>query len=249
LLSENDLKVWLQKGIKPTDKILLILASVETPCAVSAIKARATAAGFRIPKTWNISQMLARTSGMAIRVPEGWEISGPGKQHLRNIGVVKLKPGAGHVADGLRAELAKIDDDDTRLLVEEAIGCFEGEFYRAAILMSWIAAMRVLYRFVYNNALDEFNAEATRVDAKWKGARTIDDLGGMKERDFLDRMASVSLIGKNVKAGLVECLARRNGCGHPNSMKVGPSAVDHHIEFLLLNVFRKFQTVSLSHQT
>ena len=40
---------------------------------------------------------------------------------------------------------------------------------------------------------------------------------------------------------LRNCLDRRNGCGHPNSLKIGPNTVAHHIEILLLNVFKAFQ--------
>jgi len=43
-----------------------------------------------------------------------------------------------------------------------------------------------------------------------------------------------------VKAELKQCLDRRNGCGHPNSLKIGPNTVAHHLEILLLNVFNKF---------
>jgi hypothetical protein len=43
-----------------------------------------------------------------------------------------------------------------------------------------------------------------------------------------------------VKNELKECLDRRNGCGHPNSLKIGANTVAHHIEILLLNVFKVF---------
>uniref|UniRef100_UPI001C09C1CE hypothetical protein n=1 Tax=Acinetobacter baumannii TaxID=470 RepID=UPI001C09C1CE len=62
----------------------------------------------------------------------------------------------------------------------------------------------------------------------------------MKEAEFLDRIAAIGMIGKNVKAQLLAGLNLRNGCGHPNSLKVGANAVAAHIEMLLLNVFDKF---------
>jgi len=42
----------------------------------------------------------------------------------------------------------------------------------------------------------------------------------MKERDFLDRLAALSVIGRNVKQELVKCLELRNACGHPNSYQL-----------------------------
>jgi hypothetical protein len=106
--------------------------------------------------------------------------------------------------------------------------------------MSWLAAMDVLHNFVHAQRLNDFNKEASRVDAKWKPAKTTDDLGRMKESDFLDRVAAISIMGKNVRQQLGSCLTLRNSCGHPNSLKLGANTVAHHIEILLLNVFKVF---------
>jgi hypothetical protein len=106
--------------------------------------------------------------------------------------------------------------------------------------MSWLAAVDVLHRFVHQKYLAEFNAEAKRVDSRWRDAKTTDDLGRMAEVDFLDRIAGISLVGKNVKKELKDCLDRRNACGHPNSLRVGANTAAHHIEILLLNIFKAF---------
>ena len=100
--------------------------------------------------------------------------------------------------------------------------------------------MDVLQKHVHKGYLAAFNAEAFRVDGKWKPAVSQDDIGKMKEGDFLDRIESLSIIGKNVKAQLKSCLDLRNGCGHPNSLKVSVNKAAAHIETLLQNVFEKF---------
>jgi len=108
----------------------------------------------------------------------------------------------------------------------------------SAIVMSWLAAVHVLKKEVHQKHLAAFNAEAKRVDSRRKPARTMDDIGLMKEAEFLDRIAAISMIGKNVKDELQQCLKRRNGCGHPSSLKIGQSIVTSHIETLLLNVLQ-----------
>ena len=145
------------------------------------------------------------------------------------------------VATDLREELSNISDPPTRAFVEEAIKCYELELYRSAIVMSWIGAVAVLYNHVHANHLSKFNAEAKRVDAKWKDALTTDDLTRMREANFLDRIAALSIIGNDVKRVLKNCLNRRNSCGHPNSLRIRANTVAHHIEVLLLNVFKRFQ--------
>lgn len=143
-------------------------------------------------------------------------------------------------AKDLRAELENINNDNTKAFVEEAISCLEYSLYRSAIVMSWIAAMDVLHNHIYSKHLQEFNKEAKRINNKWKIAKTTDDLGRMGEAEFLERICTLSIIGKNTKAELKNCLDRRNGCGHPNSLKLASNTVAHHIEILILNVFNKF---------
>lgn len=242
MLSSDELKTWLHRKLGQLDSLLLVLASFDAPCQIKDIKARAAKSGFRIPKGWNASATLGRSSGLAIRTPSGWEITDAGRQHLTNLGVTKISPAAVQVATDLRAELSNIGDEDTRSFVEETIKCYEFELYRSAIVMSWLAAVDVLHNHIHANHLADFNTEARRIDPKWKDAKTTDDLGRMKDSDFLDRIsvAPLSVIGKSVKKELKDCLDRRNGCGHPNTLKIGPNAVAHHIEILLLNVFQKF---------
>ena len=240
MISVDELKTWLHKNLSRLDKLLLILASLENGCQVSEMKERAGEAGLRIPKSWNVSTILGRSRGLAIRTPSGWEVTEAGVQHLRAMGDFGITGAERDVAVELRVELANISNSDTRDFVEEAVKCYEARLYRSAIVISWLAAVDVLRKHVLANHLGAFNTEAKRVDSKWKSAKTSDDIGRMREADFLDRIVALSIIGKNVKAELKECLDRRNSCGHPNSLKIGANTVTHHIEVLLLNVFKRF---------
>lgn len=220
---------------------MLILASLDTPSQLKDIRTRAAEAGFRVPSKWNLSDILGKSEGRAIRTPSGWELSDAGSLHLRTLGVANVSPAAMQVAVDLRAHLEKISDPQTKDFVEEAISCHEAQLYRAAAVMAWLGAMDVLHKHVHSNHLAAFNAEATKVMGKrWKVAITTDDLGRMSESDFLERIAALSIIGKNVKTELKGCLDRRNGCGHPNSYKISVNQSAAHIETLLLNVFKKF---------
>lgn len=240
MLTLDELKSWLHKDLSNADKLLLVLGSIGAPCEVKDLKARSREVGFRAPEKWNVSTILSRTKGLAILTPTGWELADSGKQHLRTLGVAKISPAAVQIATDLRGLLAKVKDKDTRAFVDEAVQCYELEFYRSAVVMSWLAAFHVLKNEVHKKHLAAFNAEAQKVDPKWRVAKTTDDLGLMKEAAFLDRITAISVIGKNVKDELQGCLKLRNGCGHPNTLKIGPNAVAHHIEMLLLNVFQRF---------
>ena len=175
MLSIEELKSWLHHDLPRADKLLLVLGSFKAPCEVAEIRSRAKQAGFRIPTKWNISSILSGTKGKALRTPTGWELAESGQQRLKTIGVRK-SIAAAQVATDLRTLLAKVKDHDTRAFVEEAVKCYEFELYRAAVVMSWLAAFHVLKKEVHENHLAAFNAEATRVDPKWRPAKTTDEL-------------------------------------------------------------------------
>lgn len=240
MLDANALKDWLHRDLPARDKLLLALATFDKPVQLADIRSRAEEAGFKLPKKWNLSGVLGRSGGLAIRVPAGWELTEIGKNHLRNLGVESVSPAAMQVAADLRAHLDKVKNPATRAFVEEAIKCHEARLYRSAIVMSWIAAVDVLYREVVANHLATFNAEAQKANSKWKTAVNEDGLARMGEADFLDRLVPIGVIGKNVKEELAKALKLRNGCGHPNSLKTGPNMVASHLEMLLLNVFEPF---------
>lgn len=242
MLDTNGLKDWLHRDLTARDKLLLVLATFPEPVQLADIRARALEAGFKIPSKWNMSDVLGRSGGMGIRVPDGWELTDTGKNYLRNLGVESISPAAMQVAADLRAHLRKVTNATTRAFVEEAIKCHEAKLYRSAIVMSWIAAVDVLYREVVANHLPTFNAEAKNANPNWKPALNEDGLSKMKESEFLDRLVPIGVIGKNVKDELAEALKLRNSCGHPNSLKVGQNKVASHIETLLLNVFEPFST-------
>ena len=177
-------------------------------------------------------------------LPGGWELSRKGHDHLSDLGVLKNAPNIDKVATDFRAEALKIKDPQTRTFVEEAIACFEYDLFRSAIVMSWLSAVDVLHAFVVAGHLRDFNIQATKDAAKknqfWKIARTTDDLGLMKESEFIETLYKISVIGKNVRDELQLCLKRRNGCGHPNSLKLRDNTAAAHLEILILNVFVKF---------
>lgn len=243
MLPRESLKDLLsRKDFSRQDKLLLCLAvDMSSAKAVKDIKSLATGAGLRSTKDWNVSAILKASNGLAVRTDAGWELTTAGTEHVARLAGPLLGAPTAAVASSLRSHLPQIVDPTTAAFVEEAIRCLEGRLYRAAVVFSWIGALSVLQEHVVQNCLAAFNAEARRRDAKWKDARTRDDLSRMKEYDFLQVLESISVIGKSVKQALENCLQLRNGCGHPNSLQVADSTASAHVEVLMLNVFSKFK--------
>lgn len=223
------------------DKLLFCLAVNSTkPKSVSEVKELARSNGIRAAMAWNVSSLLSRSRGMAIRTDGGWELTDEGKKRVATLAGHKISGPSFVVAAVLRRHLPSISNPQVKTFVEEAISCFEGKLYRAAIVFSWVGAIGVLYDHVVKNHLSTFNAEATRRNLKWKCATNSDGLARMDEHEFLQVIDAISITGKSVKQELEDRLRLRNGCGHPNSLAVGEAKAAAHIESLIQNVFSKY---------
>jgi hypothetical protein len=227
-------------GRTRADQVLLCLAVDDNrPKKPAELRSLAIAAGIPAAKKWNVSSVLASLKSLAIRSPEGWELSGAGQGEVARLLGTKTNAVTSALTS-LRAAASKLKSADVRDFVDEAIACAEAAHHRAAVVLSWVGALAVLYEVVVAGHLAAFNTEAQRRDVKWRPAKTADDLARMKEHDFLQILETLSIVGKSVKAELEGCLKLRNGCGHPNTLKVSDNKVAAHIETLVLNVFAHF---------
>lgn len=242
MLAEEHLKNLLhKKDFSNTEKVLLCLATQDRSVkAVKEIKEVGVSNGLRAVTKWNVSSLLSRSEGRAILTRNGWELTNDGCAFVSAVlETIESNP-APEVASSLRDHVPKIKNADVREFIEEGIECFERRLYRSAVTLTWVGAVALLHDHVLSNHLAAFNAEASRRDVKWRVAKTSDDLARMKEFDFLQIIEKLSIIGKNVKQELEKQLKLRNGCGHPNSLKISENIVAAHLEILILNVFTKF---------
>jgi hypothetical protein len=232
-----------KSGLSPRDQLLIVLAVDGTTKRVAEIKRLAVASGLRKASGWNVSQELSRTKGAAVLVTGGWKLSAAGKEQVaRLVGAPEAR--LQNVSVSVRKHLGSITDLATRSFVEEAVGCFEAKHCRAAIVLSWVGAVNVLHKHVFDHKLKEFNAEATKLLATsrnpWKVATTQDDLGAMNEAMLLQVLVNIKVFSKNVKLLLEPQLHLRNGCGHPTSVQVDVNIAASHLETLMMNVYAKF---------
>ena len=230
-------------GLSRLDQTLVLLAITPAdPLPIREIRKRCALAGIPKLAKANLSDVLAEGRGTAARTPQGWELQESGIVRVRELAqAANVNLVVTHSSHSLRGHADSISDSLTKSFVMEAIACFEAHQYRAAVVFSWAGAIALLHQRVFSTRLVEFNAEASRRDAKWKIAKQQDDLGRMKERDFLDVCETLGVLGNNVKQILQnECLTLRNACGHPNSATIAENSVAAHIEKLIKNVFSRF---------
>ncbi|MFC4353512.1 hypothetical protein ACFO0S_00355 [Chryseomicrobium palamuruense] len=229
-----------QPEITRRETILLLLAyNKDKPKSISEIKEIGKENGLRMIEKWNVANILSRSEGLCTKLKAGWIITSMGLEIV--YGLIPNRPQSIQgISSVLSDLLEKIEDSNTKEFLKEAAFCFDSGCYRAASVLSWVGAISILYEYIVNHKLDDFNKEATRRNPKWQRAKNSDDLSRMKEKEFLDTISAISVIGKNVKQELEQCLTLRNGCSHPNSLKLGENRVASHIETLILNVYLRF---------
>jgi len=243
LLSKNVLHEYINNpNLSRKDSVFLILyCETDSPKSITEIKKIGKEAGLSEIEKWNIADILGKTKGLSCKIKGGWILTKKGKEYVSSLEYFKNKrPALKNVADDLKVLIKNLPNTDTQLFLEEALLCFEMGCYRASVVLSWAGAVYILYKYIVDSNLDSFNEEATKRDSKWKNAKTIDDLGRMKEKDFIDILVLLSVIGKNVKGELEVCLKLRNSCGHPNSLEIGENRVAAHLETLINNIYSKF---------
>lgn len=236
-----DLKTLLSvKDFSRKDKILLVLAAGDNEeKSVGVIRDLAVQNGLREIQKWNISQVLSSLGNAVAKLPAGWSLTPDGRAILERLGVTGAEPTKAFKPT-LRKYASAVSDESTRQFIDESITALEYGLLRAAVVLSWIGAVSILYEEVLRNHKAAFNAEASKRFSNWKTANTSDDLSRMKEYDFLQVLSAISMIGKNTKDELEQCLKLRNACGHPNSFTVGQHRVASHLETLVLNIYRKY---------
>ena len=244
-------KISLREALCRSDlsqrsKVLVcLLTDPDNPLTATKIREIGASAGLKEIYSWNLTDILTKAKGYVIKLPAGWCLTVKGSAEARKF-VPNLVP-APAIVVSLRAMLPSVTSADTQAFLEEAIKAYEYSLFRSAVVLSWVGAISLLYDNVVAKHLAAFNAEATvRIVDKhgntmWKIAKNKDDLALMKESIFLDIIADLSIIGKNVKEHLKNtCLALRNSSGHPNSFALGKAQVEAHLEHLALNVYQKF---------
>lgn len=237
----TDLKNILNStGLNRKDRILILLKHNDSKAKqVNEIKELAKKNGLREIDKWNVSMILSSLKGFAIKLPEGWAVTREGEKHLAKIGYLDFSPVI-KTHTNLLNKAESISSPYVKEFVIEAIKSLEFRLYKSAVVFSWIGAISLLYEYIVNNSLVAFNNEAKRRDYRWKAAKKVDGLTKMKEYDFLQIIESISLIGKNTKNELEQCLKLRNSCGHPSTLKIGENKVASHLEILILNVYNVF---------
>lgn len=153
---------------------------------------------------------------------------------------LKNKPQIETGITSLKDLLLKVNNNNQRLFLGEAISCAEARSYRASIVMMWLFAIDHLQEYVMNKKLLYFN-KAMSKNPRLKSIKTKDDFADLRESVFIEILRSADIISKGVKKILDTKLDTRNICAHPSDIVIKESTVVEFIDTLVENVILKYK--------
>lgn len=139
--------------------------------------------------------------------------------------------------------VSKIQEDNKRKFLSEAIACLKSRAKRATVIMTWCAALDHMYDYVLKKKLSDFNSAISRRSDSYRRIRigSKDDFSDVKESVFIEVCRSARIISKDVRNILDEKLIFRNTCAHPSDVEIHDSKVVNFIEDLVDNLIIKIK--------
>lgn len=123
----------------------------------------------------------------------------------------------------------------------EALECYTGGQYRAAVLMTWSAVIQHLYSIASNHKsgitlFESANQQRFGKSNSYRPIRKADDFLYLREAQFIQLGEDAGMYNRNTRRILEDRLKLRNLCGHPTQYRPGQEEVIVFIESLMLNI-------------
>ena len=148
---------------------------------------------------------------------------------------VTKRPTAVKFAADLRTAVATIKDAAVKDYLEEAVGCFESGFHRAAIVFAWSAAYSLFRQWLFDKHVASINGAM----ATWRQPQkiaNISDFEEHKEDTVITTARTAGVISKEQHKTLKKLLDERNSFAHPTLKKATSSQAEAFIETILNEV-------------
>lgn len=139
--------------------------------------------------------------------------------------------------------ISKVQEDNKRKFLSEAIDCLTIRAKRATVIMTWCATIDHLYDYIMVKKLSDFNSALSRRSDRLNRIQisSKDDFFDIKDSIFIEACKSARVISNDVRKILDEKLDIRNTCAHPSDVEIHGSKVVNFIEDIVDNVIVKYK--------
>ncbi len=227
-------------------QVFALMLWIDKPASTKEIQKQGNEFGVRFT---NLSATLKSSKSCIVKIKEKWELINPrgAKQALKEKGLdwdsdVRVPQGlVERPMEELRKLLEPLASSEVAPLLEEAIGCIEHGFFRAATVLIWQVALSVIYQAIVDKHLEPFNEIIKESKKNKKRIENYQDLvdAPLKESEIIIFLSQLKLITKVEKRHLEHSLTDRNHCAHPTDFKPTEASITSLVE-KMLNVIAKF---------
>jgi hypothetical protein len=173
-----------------------------------------------------------------IKLEKGYTI-GQSYENELNVKYCKRKE-AVNLGNDLNKLHSKIADPDLSEYMREAINCFENDFLRSSIVMTWCWVYHILRSWIFSKHVTKFNLKC----ATWKSPiaiNAIEDFENIPEGTVLETCKSVGIISKELFKTLKMHLDTRNSFAHASNKPSSPSIAEEYIATAIKEILPKLK--------
>lgn len=126
--------------------------------------------------------------------------------------------------------LSKISNKDENEYLNEALGCWENSFLKAATVLLWCCAIDRIHKVIEQKGFDIFNRTTAFMKAQTTGRfkrfnkeysiKSLSELRTISDGDILSVIEGMQLIDSNEHTRLASCFEMRCHSGHPGAAPI-----------------------------
>lgn len=145
--------------------------------------------------------------------------------------------------------LEKLADNEENEYLSEALGCWEHDYLKAAVVLAWCAAIDRIHKVIEKKGFSVFNSTSSYMKVQTSGrykrftkeftVHSINELQMVFDSDILWILEGMQLIDTNEKTRLSSCFDMRCHSGHPGAAPITKynvlSCFSDIIEIVLVN--------------
>jgi hypothetical protein len=227
-----------------TDLLVLYLLSHSGATEVTALPIASLREALHLPVHKRLPQYLSEQTkkhgaknGKYVKTKKGYVLERGYSRVLQSN--YTGRPSAKNVSASLKGTLSAVGDPAVKLYLEEAIGCFEQDFLRSAVIMTWCVSYGLLRGWLFRNHLATINGAM----GAWKTPfhiTKLDDFQELTEATVIDTARKASILSKEQHKTLKQLLDQRNSYAHPTAKAITPSIAEAYIETVLREVLPNY---------
>lgn len=126
--------------------------------------------------------------------------------------------------------LERLPDKEENEYLREAIGCWEHNYFKAAVVLAWCAAVDRIHKVIEKKGFEVFNQTSSYMKAQTTGrykrftkefsVTSISELQLVFDSDLLWVLEGMQMIDTNEKTRLSSCFDMRCHSGHPGAAPI-----------------------------